>query len=194
MRTLMWLAALLSGNANSTNLEKWTYHGYGFIVQRQVQNTFAPPRYRGKVLEISQKSITIKLEGSIQVNVIHYLADGTKVERVLYIQDNNQPPKELVFSDQLLPVPNGRTLVLDGHNISDLRIGDGVEVGASRWLGVDYCNKMEIWRRPGGKVPPSVLDKKTTTANRWDTRRNAEQEREENAVASVQRLVLRLLR
>lgn len=171
--------------------------------QLPVGPDFQPPAYHGKVVEITKKTVTIRLEGYLQFNEISYLAEGTKRERV-YIQDNDQPPKEFVFGDQLILRPDGVSLVKDGHNISDLRVGDVVRIGRNQWLGIDYCNMIQICRRPGGKVPPAVEDERWSKLGkesgknldhaRWDNQMNAAQAREEKAVAALKRIGLRLIR
>src|SRR5581483_397791 len=118
--------------------------------QPPVGPDFQPPGYRGRVEQITEKTVTIKLVGYLQFNEIWY-TDGIKYERK-YVQDNNQPPMEFVFHQDLIPRPDGLRIVQRGHSISDLRVGDVIQIGCSRWRGIDYCCVIEIHRRPGGKV------------------------------------------
>jgi hypothetical protein len=159
-----------------------------------VGEDFVPTTYRGRVVGLTNKTVTIKPGGSVQTNEVSFHPDKTVKEERVYIQDNNQPPRLFVFGDQLLPRPNGACPVQHGHRIADLQMGDVITIGCSRFRGVDHCTRIEIYRRPGGKVPPAVGDDKLSVQNRWDTRRNAEQAREETAVAAIGRLGLRLPR
>jgi hypothetical protein len=112
-----------------------------------------PGVYSGRVVGLTEKAVIIKLAGALRVERISFHPDGTVKEKQVYTQDNDQPPKEFVFHDQLLPRPGGRTLVVHGHNISDLRIGDVIQFGCSHGLDMEYCTSIEIHRRPGGRVP-----------------------------------------
>jgi hypothetical protein len=69
-----------------------------------------------------------------------------------------------------------------GYRPADVRAGDVVYVVYSRIAGVDYCDHIAIRRRPGGKVPPSPLDK-PDDPRAWHVRMNAEQEAEEARIA-----------
>jgi hypothetical protein len=153
-----------------------------------------PTAFSGKIVALTEDAVVIKPAGELKITVESRRGEGT-VTKMVYVQDNKQAPKRFVFSDRLLPRPNGASPVQFGHNITDLRVGDLVTVGQwTRVRGVDYCNTLEIYRRPGGKVPPVVEDKNTSVENRWDTRMNAAQAREEKAVAAIIRLGLRLPR
>jgi len=158
-------------------------------IQIPVGEDFYPGHYRGRVIELTPWAVTIKFEGYVQMNrIISYHPDGTvKVEQV-YIQDNNQPPKDFVFHRRLLRGP------YRGHAVYDLRVGDVVEVSCARFRGVEQCSEIEIYRRPGGKVPPVVGEEDAPAENRWSVRMNAEQAREENSVAALLRIGLGLVR
>src|SRR5262245_57363505 len=72
---------------------------------------FVPTQYYGKVVEITKTTVTIKLQGSLRIEVI---SSNPNTPKQVYVQDNDQPPKEFIFSDRLLPRPNGVNLVQHG--------------------------------------------------------------------------------
>jgi hypothetical protein len=161
--------------------------------QQPVDKDFDPPSYRGIVVGLTEKTVTIKPAGILTCLEISSLPDGTKKERQ-YTQDNTQPPREFVFSEILRPRPGGVGRPIVGHQIADLRMGDVVEISCQRSRGVYVCTDIKIHRRPGGRVPPTVADARLSQERRWDNARNAEQDREEKATAALQRFTARLFR
>ena len=114
--------------------------------------------FRGKVLQITQKSLTIKLEGKVKT-VEYRQVNGVEVTRT-YLQDNKQPPRTFVFAPPLLyysglnPNYRGPGCLYLGGLVTDLRAGDSVYINYCRAQGQDYCTGIVIEARPGGKVPP----------------------------------------
>lgn len=146
---------------------------------------WVPCAYCGRVVGITEKGLTIKPERGLKIFIIKPLPDGTTREWV-YVQDNTQPPREFVFNDCLFfDRPGPKTPRCGEHQVSDLRVGDFVEISCHRFRGLDFCTRLEIQRRPGGKVPPALHDDKTSLEGRVDTRRNAEQFIEEKVVPKL---------
>jgi hypothetical protein len=165
-----------------------------------VGEDFLPPEYRGQVTELTEREITIKLERELTIFQLAFHPDGTVKDKRVYVQNNNLPPKTFEFSPLLLhhsglnPNYRGSISPYIGHKVTDLRAGDIVNVECYRFRGLEYCSRVVIERRFGGKVPPAVELAGTAEEHRLHNRMNAEQAREERAVLVVQRLGLRLLR
>jgi hypothetical protein len=159
-----------------------------------VPKDWPPPAYYGRVVGLTDKMVTLKLVRGLRIERIAFNPDGTEKWKQVYVQDNNQPPKVFVFADQLIPKANGRIAVQTGHRMADVRIGDEIHIGCYQGQGVEYCAGIQIYRRPGGRVPMAMNEEKIDPEHRWDTKRNAEQVREEKAIALMTRLGLRLLR
>lgn len=58
----------------------------------------------------------------------------------------------------------------DMYRLTDVKVGDWVGIHYSRVNGVDICDHINIWKRPGGRVPPlpeeaEALLKPTTARN-----------------------------
>src|SRR5262245_47726622 len=94
----MLLTPLIPPNLHRTSL-------LVLAAQPPTEKAFDPQIYRGKVVGLTKATVTIQLEGRVQLNRVRQLPDGTSKEETLYIQDNNQPPREFVFHDKLLPRP-----------------------------------------------------------------------------------------
>ncbi len=117
--------------------------------QAKVQTVpVAPPKegtvnwpYWGSITEVTKDSVTIEYKG--------------------------EKPQKFVVSETLASggVPRnprlqpGRT---QGYHVSptemyrliDVKVGDFVMITCARIGGVDICDHIKIWRRPGGRVPP----------------------------------------
>jgi hypothetical protein len=168
-----------------------------------VPKDWQPGAYRGRIVALTEKSVTIKLEGIVRMEAITFNPDGTVKQKCFYTQDNSQGPRAFTFNNALTPGPNGKPSVQSGHKVSDLRMGDVVYVLCTHAKGVDYCGEIEIHRRPGGQVPPAIQDEmliqlgkkigKDLTDSRWDVRMNAEQILEEKACAACAWMSWRLL-
>ncbi len=140
---------------------------------------FVPHVYRGRIVGLSQTTVTIQPVNGLSMREISYLPDGSTREKV-YVQDNTQPPLKFVFSDLMVPKVGGQPLVPSGHRATDVQVGDIVYLNRQHLRGVDTCIRIEIERRPGGRVPPAVGDeRRRSPAHRWDNKRNAEQFAEE---------------
>ena len=83
----------------------------------------------GTVLEVTKDSITLRPW------------DGGK-------------PRQFVASARLAAGGPRRSTV-PYHHLSDVKVGDYVEISLKRSDGVDICDAIEIERRPGGKIPPA---------------------------------------
>jgi hypothetical protein len=135
--------------------------------------------YQGRVVAVTEKTVTIRPEGLLWVASIKYLHGGTLTRR--YTQDNSKPPRTFTFCDDLLhDRASGRSL----YKIADLKIGDAVLISCGRHNGVDYCINIEIQRRSGGTVPPSQ-DVFLPEKFRHSARMNAEQFAEETFAPHV---------
>jgi hypothetical protein len=158
----------------------------------------------GRVISVTAESITIKPEGDLKHTYKRYHANGfTQSEEK--VQDNNEPSRQFVFNDEMLywngtlPAAHRAKRISvsppDGHHkISDVQPGDLVLIECRRVQGIDYCTELEIHRRPGGRVPPAWGDDKLPEEKRIDSWRNAAQYREEKAVVTMQRCLVRLFR
>jgi hypothetical protein len=143
-----------------------------------------PPSYYGKVVEITKYTVTIKPQGNLKVYT-HRNVGGVMVEESVYVQDNSRPPQSFVFDERLFP--NSSSHVQRGHRISDVKVGDVIQISCGEFRGMAHCFGIEIYRRPGGKVPPAIGDDKTSL-NRWDARMNGEQFAEEKVLPRLPRL------
>lgn len=168
------------------------------------QDDEMPSMFRGKVTALTDKTITIKPEGFVTTRSRRLLEDGRWDVVAVYKQDNTKPPKTFVFSKKLLflnGVRPGGGLKGAGygqHKISDVRLGDHVEISCNTAQKEEaICGELRILRRYGGRVPPAIGDTELPVNQqhlRVDSWRNAEQEIEEKAVATVNQTILRLLR
>jgi hypothetical protein len=143
-----------------------------------------PCAFVGKVVALSDETITIKPQGHLKIYRIPSSADRPAKKEQVYVQDNTKPARLFVFSDPLLyfngtlPAARRRGLGLSpttGHKISDVQTGDLVFISCNRAKGVDYCTRLEIQRRPGGRVPPAIDDDKRDPNKRIDTGYNVAQ-------------------
>jgi len=157
-----------------------------------VPKDWAPPAYVGRVIGLTDKTVSLKLVRELRIEEISFNPDGSEKSKMVYIQDNNQPAKLFVFHEQLLPRANGVAGPQDSHTVADLRLGDVIKIRSSRDIRgdrhVEYCHSIRIQRRPGGQIPPLVIDKALPLEHRWHTKMNIEQAREEKAMNAVTRL------
>ena len=142
-----------------------------------------PHIFMGRVAAMTGQTITLKPEGYIKFTT--QLSTGEAYELVsVYKQDNTKPPRTFVFHRDLL-----RGIVERRHHkIADVQPGDVVWIDCRRLEGVDFCIEIEIWRRPGGRVPPAFGDNVESPKLRVDNFRNAEQAQEEMLIATFRRL------
>jgi hypothetical protein len=66
------------------------------------------------------------------------------------------------------------------YRITDVQVGDRIQLVGQHWDGVPTCNGISIERRPGGKVPPCPGEEPDVSV-RHHERMNAAQAREEKA-------------
>ncbi len=91
-------------------------------------------------------------------------------KRSIAIEDLGQPPKRFSVSDLVAPddgvpltdmlgeagmLPLIRVLPTMSYHLADVRVGDIVGIHYTRVDGMDVCDQITIYRRPGGRVPPS---------------------------------------
>jgi hypothetical protein len=158
-----------------------------------VGKAFEPPDFRGQVVGLTDKTVTIKPQGSLKFTATTFNRDGTIKDEKVYVQDNGQPPR-MFDIDAMRPRPGRGKRIQYGHMPDDLRMGDVVLIGCKHVRGTDYCTRIQIYRRPGGKVPPAYEDKDARFEKRWDTIMNAKQAAEEKAFVAAVWLSLRLIR
>lgn len=166
-----------------------------------VGKDFVPNSYRGRIIDLTGKTMIVKPEGVVTIGEIKFLPGGIKEKRA-YVQDNTQPPRTFVFSGSLLRMSGldstyrGAVAPLGGdhHKVGDLEVGDIVYIRCGRDEGVDYCYDVQIHRRPGGRVPPANEDGKLPHHRRWDTAMNAKQFVEEKVFPVMHDLRIWLLR
>jgi hypothetical protein len=115
-------------------------------------------------------------------------------EKTITVQYQDELPVEYPFTQQLLTDKRGLPAPGLGHKVSDLAVGDIVEVDTLKDRGVVYCCAVGIHRRPGGKVPPAIEFSGLPERLRWHVRMNAEQAREEKAFEVMERIGRRLAR
>jgi len=154
---------------------------------------WVPIGFYGRVVALTPQTVTVKPEGNLTATLTWRSLDGTEHKKV-YVQDNTKPPREFTFSEMLKPGPNGVGGAAYGHRVSDVQVGDVVHISCTRTRGVDYCRAIEIYRRPGGQVPPAVGETDVSPEHRWSVRMNAEQAREELGLAALRKVGLRFLR
>lgn len=147
--------------------------------------------FSGRVLAVGDETFTLKPEGNPTTQEsFSFHPDGAIKEKRIYVLDTPQDPTTFMFDDSLLmfngrKIPAGRWAGLgqspryDEHRIADLRPNDLVWIRCRRIKGIDYCNSIQIQRRPGGKVPPAIGDGTKPHKYRVDVRMNAEQFAEE---------------
>ncbi len=191
---LFWsLAALAGATANAPPPE---------MAPVKAKPEEVPSTYKGIVVAVTDKTVTIKPSGDVTITKSR-IGEGGKKEVVwVYTQDNTKPPQAFVFSDAALwangtlPFANraGKpALAVNSnsrlHKISDLCLGDLVEITCGDVGGTVYCNEIAIIRRPGGQVPPTIGDDTLPVADRVCTQRNAAQAREEQIVRHLSRLM-----
>jgi hypothetical protein len=161
------------------------------IIERPARPDFEPGLYTGRIVALTDKTVTIRFAGCVKIIEVWPQRDGTVIHNV-YVQDNAKPPREFPFSAHLLrdfwggPPPEDMA-----HRVSDLRIGDLVRLECMR-AQPNACYAIGIYRRPGGKVPPAARDLTFPKEHRWDVRMNAQQAAEERAVALLRQVGLRL--
>lgn len=164
------------------------------------QHDVIPSTFRGKVMAVTDKSITVKPEGFVEGRAIRFLPDGQQEVVSVYKQDNTKPPMTFVFSDDLLLINGPLAGRLKGagyrqHRIADVQVGDHVEIGCdTAKKGVAVCGNLQIIRRYGGRVPPAITDNDLPPKRqhlRVDVQRNAAQEKEEKAGRILTQVFLR---
>lgn len=113
--------------------------------------------HSGFVTEVTRDSITIQYleDDPKRFEVSDVLASGG------YVRKNNTPG--------------------DMYRLTDVRVGDKVNISYSRIGGVDICTHICILRRPGGRVPQSPGDPDHAT-NKIHDRMNAYQDAEERGI------------
>lgn len=162
----------------------------------------APPAYMGVVTAVSGETITIKPAGDLKVTRSRFVNGKSEVVKV-YVQDNTEAPRTFVFGDVVLwhsgtlpatkragKPPLGVSNPLGQHKISDVRVGDFVHISCGPVEGVDHCSEIQIRRRPGGQVPPTMGEDKLPAGLRISIQFNAAQAKEEK----IMRIVLRTIR
>jgi hypothetical protein len=113
--------------------------------------------YRGKVVELTEKSVTIKPEG--EVKVVQYCGGDDLSKARIYIQDNTEPPRKFVFTEGLLyhsglnPNYRGGSMPYFGHKVSDLKVGDSIYINCRRMKAQENCERIQIEARPDGNIP-----------------------------------------
>jgi hypothetical protein len=102
--------------------------------------------YWGKVTAVTKNSITIERAAYTETRV----GDGAILARPA------QPPKLFMGSSALaagkFTTEHGRSY---SYRLSDVVVGDVVNIHFSRIDGMVICDSISIARRPGGRVPPA---------------------------------------
>ncbi len=152
---------------------------YGMIVvlTSTVSQTFDPvppeikdfagrPYPRGRVNEVTKESITIEAPGYTYMKVV-WSPGPDRVRQEVKTVIPDQPPKRFRVSATLAAggIPRQPSTVDrfgNGYNVAefqmyrltDVKVGDWVEIVYSRVGGVDICDHICIVKRPGGRIPP----------------------------------------
>jgi hypothetical protein len=138
--------------------------------------------YGGTVTDITKTSITIEAPES-KMTIFRFTPDGKPMGTPQEVVIPAQPPKLFHASETLANGKYAKDGVTRGtHLLTDVKKGDKVTIQHSRVNGVDICESVRIFRRPGGKVPPAAGDEKLANNQRWDTQRNGEQFIEEKVI------------
>lgn len=148
-------------------------HDDGTLVEppRQPRVEFSYSRHRGIVTELSDTAITIQ-------------RDAEKPQRFTFSVslargDGPTHPPPIV-----VPAPRHAIDPFDSiyhYRASDVRTGDHVEIQFSRVDGVDICDAICIFKRPGGRVPPAHGEESDASI-KWHVLRNAIQDVEERGI------------
>jgi hypothetical protein len=117
--------------------------------------------YGGFVTEITKDSITI------QWTVNGVVARDVKPKRF--------PASETLAAGKIPKEPrpqpgsNGKYLVLpsDMYRLEDVKVGDLVSILYARVDGVDICDHICIYKRPGGRVPPLPEEAEAIRKAEW---------------------------
>ncbi len=129
-------------------------------------DAFDPPVFGGKVVALTKDGVTIKPEGAWGSAHIVCQPDGTMKEVCRYIQDDTQPPRTFVFTEDMLyqsglnPTYRGPGAPYLWHPVTDVKIGDTVEIGCVHTPAKVYCTRITIKSRPDAQVPPTILEKR----------------------------------
>jgi hypothetical protein len=112
-----------------------------------------------------------------------YGADGRVAGTVALKVIPEGLPRKFAVSRQLAAGAFRRrpqVVVSASYRLSDVRVGDWVEVGYARIGDLDICYDLRIARRPGGQVPPAPgEDPDTPERSKYHVRMNEIQAREE---------------
>ena len=109
------------------------------------------------------------------------LAVTTALGQVTTIRRADRPPRRFPASAALAAGGYGGLGEAYAYRLSDVRVGDEVDLELRQVDGVWECTGICIRRRPGGRVPPSrVVTQFPALA--WHERMNAEQDWEEKGI------------
>jgi hypothetical protein len=103
--------------------------------------------YWGFVTEVAKDSITIQWVvnrvASRDVKPKRFPVSETLAAGLVPIEPRPRPDGK------------GKYLVLpsDMYRLQDVKVGDGVSILYARLGGVDICDHIAIWKRPGGRIP-----------------------------------------
>jgi hypothetical protein len=93
------------------------------------------------------------------------------------------PPRKFRVSEALAAGRYGGQSESQAYRLTDVRVGDEVDLELERLDGVWECTSIRIRRRPGGRIPPS---REATSIQfpelAWHERMNAEQDWEEKGI------------
>jgi hypothetical protein len=133
---------------------------------------YSPEPFMGTVTAITAETITVRgpRAASRRFAFSPHLAAGGVWPG--WSWDTNQHPPVSIAHPPGLPAQ---------YRARDVQVGDVVAIEHSRVDGVDTCDDVCIYRRPGGRVPPAP-DESPDQGYRWHERMNAYQDLEEKGI------------
>jgi hypothetical protein len=105
---------------------------------------FIKRSYEGVVTAVTKRSITIE--------------DLGRLPKRFSVSDLVAPDDGVPLTDLLIEAGwphTNRILPTMSYHLADVRVGDIVGIHYTRVDGMEVCDQITIYRRPGGRVPPS---------------------------------------
>lgn len=137
--------------------------------------TFTEDRTEGYVESIGKDGITLYWPAGKMLRLRTEPISGEPLELkeiavALVLGKKFLLDKELAKGGYLKTASGGWT-----YRITDVRVGDRVEIEYDRRDGIDICKKIRIDRRPNGLVPPAPGEK-PDEFRKWHEEKNADQD------------------
>lgn len=118
---------------------------------------FTNAQCNGSVLAVSSKSITILPSDRSLARVVYRSNKEAFAFVRVFLHKTNHFRTFIaspVLASGSYPI-GGFTVPSHTYRLSDVKVGDRIQLTYSRSNGVDYCDEICITRRPDGRVPPA---------------------------------------